>query len=141
MKTVCDTNQCAGCMACVEICPKAAVRIVDNGSWMNAAIDENKCVDCNACHRVCQQNHPAKFRSPIAWYQGWAKDVKQRQESSSGGYAAAISKAFVASGGIVCSCTFQDGQFRFVLAENQEEGQKMLFCAMGDPVSSRVSSK
>lgn len=121
MKTVCDANQCAGCMACVEICPKAAVRIEDSGFCLNAVIDEDKCVDCNACHHVCQQNHPAEFRSPISWHQGWTNDAKQRQESSSGGFATAISRAFVASGGIVCSCTFLDGQFCFAFAETKEE--------------------
>ena len=39
MKTVCALNQCAGCMACVDICPKGAVTIVDRLSAYNAVIE------------------------------------------------------------------------------------------------------
>ena len=60
MKTVCQLNQCAGCMACVDICPKGAITIEDNLAAYNAVIDENKCIGCNACHKVCQSNYPAK---------------------------------------------------------------------------------
>lgn len=121
IKTVCKLNQCTGCMACVDTCPKEAINIEDRLSAYNAIIDSNKCIGCNCCHNICQQNHPPEFRSPISWHQGWINDAKQRQESSSGGFAAAISRAFVASGGIVCSCTFHDGQFCFAFAETQEE--------------------
>lgn len=40
MKTVCTTNQCAGCMACVDICPKSAITVQDNLDSYNALIDE-----------------------------------------------------------------------------------------------------
>ena len=43
MKTVCNENQCTGCMACVDICAKNAIHIVDAIDAFNAVIDEGKC--------------------------------------------------------------------------------------------------
>lgn len=123
MKTVCDLNQCAGCMACVDVCQKGAITIVDNLSAYNAVIDTDKCVGCNACHSICQRNHPAQQVLPIKWYQGWALDSELRLRCSSGGIATAISEAFIEDGGVVCSCTFKDGQFVFAFAETKEELQ------------------
>ena len=40
MKTVCKLDQCTGCMACIDICPKDAVRIKDSLISYNAIIDE-----------------------------------------------------------------------------------------------------
>ncbi len=124
MKTVCELNQCAGCMACVDICPKGAITIEDNLAAYNALIDENKCIGCNACHKVCQSNYPAKRISPIKWYQGWAEVSDVRKHSSSGGMATAISQAFIESGGVVCSCIFLDGEFVFEFAERIQDLKK-----------------
>lgn len=45
MKTVCELNKCAGCMACVDICPKGAIEIKDSLSAYNAEIDEKNVLD------------------------------------------------------------------------------------------------
>ena len=70
MSTVCQLNQCAGCMACVDICPKSCITIKDDIEYMNAVIDDEICIKCNQCHKVCQKNHPADLRKPVKWYQG-----------------------------------------------------------------------
>lgn len=126
MKTVCELNKCAGCMACIDICPKGAIKIEDQLSVYNAVIQEDKCINCNMCHSVCQRNHPAETAEPIKWFQGWTEDVELRENCSSGGYATAISAAFIEAGGIVCSCVFRDGQFRFEFAENTVELKKFI---------------
>lgn len=121
MKTVCPKNNCVGCMACVELCPKNAIKIVDDLSSYNAVIDEEQCVNCNLCHNVCQNNADIEATRPISWKQGWALDSSVRESSSSGGAAQAIELAFVKAGGIVCSCTFSDGKFGFSFAETENE--------------------
>lgn len=126
MRTVCDKDMCAGCMACLEKCPKNCISIVDSLLAYNAVIDEEKCINCNACHEVCQTNHPAPSRVTLEWKEGWSYDSEIRKQSSSGGLASAIEKAFVADGGIVCSCAFKDGRFGFDFAENQDEVNKFV---------------
>ena len=120
LKTVCTHDLCSGCMACLEVCHKDAIRIDDSLRAYNAVIND-KCVECGACHKVCQQNNPPVAGAPVAWHQGWAKDEYVRNTGSSGGYASAIAKAFSAHGGIVCSCAFADGIFGFNIATTSEE--------------------
>ena len=121
MKTVCPKDNCVGCMACIELCPKNAIKIVDDLSSYNAVIDEEQCVNCNLCRNVCQNNTNTKVTRPIDWKQGWALDNSIRESSSSGGAAQAIELAFVKAGGIVCSCTFSSGKFGFPFAETENE--------------------
>ena len=124
MKTVCTKDNCTGCMACVESCPKNAIKIVDELDSYNAIINEEQCVNCDLCRKVCQNNRNVKFTQPIMWKQGWARDTLVRSSSSSGGVAQAIERAFVRTGGIVCSCAFEKGTFGFMFAESEKEVEK-----------------
>lgn len=117
---VCEPSQCAGCMACKDICPVNAIAVIDRLDHMDAEIDETKCISCGLCHKVCQKNHPACLQETTEVWQGWA-DEATRANSSSGGFATAIARAFIAQGGFVCSCQLQNGNFRFVLARNIKE--------------------
>ena len=63
------------------------------------------------------------LKYPILWREGWAANPEIRMKSSSGGFATAITLAFVNSGGIVYSCSFINGQFIFTSA-NSEDGVK-----------------
>lgn len=121
MNTVCERDMCAGCMACIDICPRKAITIIDSLSAYNAEIDSENCINCNACHKICQVNQKPSFRAPIKWNQGWAANASIRKASSSGGAAVAIERAFINAGGIVYSCSFNEGEFVFKKAESDEE--------------------
>ena len=124
MKTVCGKDQCAGCTACVDICTKQAIKIKDSLYAYNAVIDESRCIGCNACYSICQVNNSPVLTEPVDWKEGWAKDEYIREKSSSGGIAAELARSFVKNGGIVCSCAFQQGEFEFSFAENEEQIKK-----------------
>lgn len=38
MKTVCEINKCNGCMACVSVCNKNCIKIIDSMENMNCII-------------------------------------------------------------------------------------------------------
>lgn len=120
-KFVCEENHCVGCMACVEACPKQAIKIVDSLEAYNAVIDLQKCVDCNACHKICQNINPPSLAKPLVCVQGWSKNEKSREKSSSGGFAFEIAKKFIDQGGLVYSCTFVNGEFVFKVANTIDE--------------------
>lgn len=124
MKLVCKENQCVGCMACVEVCTKGAISIVDSKKAYNANIDEEKCINCGACKCVCPNVNPVKKNNPISWKQGWAIDETVRQMASSGGFATAISKAFTENGGYVVSAVFSDGRFIFSYTDRCDDVAK-----------------
>ena len=118
-RTVCEQDQCAGCMACVDCCPVSAITIQDSLAAYNAIIDTKKCINCNSCHRICQQNNPAEVYAPIEWKQGWASsDI--RAKSSSGGFATAIMRAFVGDNRYIAACRFVKGEFVFDITNKKE---------------------
>lgn len=124
MKTVCETDKCTGCTACVNICPHNAISIQDTMISLNAVIDKDKCVNCDACEKICHVNHPVAKLEPMKWYQGWSADSVIRSSSSSGGIAAAIEKAFVSNGGYVCSCIYSKGEFVYSTTNRPEDVKK-----------------
>lgn len=124
MKTVCEYNKCTGCMACIQKCPKAAIRLVDSLDANNMFIDANLCINCSACYKVCQVNNTPEFYETKYWLQGWHKKENIRNESSSGGAATALAMTFILNGGVVCSCTYKAREFIFEYANNVNEVKK-----------------
>ena len=124
--TVCAHDKCAGCMACVDLCPKQAITIVDSHIAYNAVIDENKWIHCNLCEKICQNNKKVNLLQPISWNQGWIKDEEVRGRSSSGGAAKALSLQFIKDGGVVISCCFQNGVFHFECAKTAIDLEKFV---------------
>lgn len=121
MKTLCESERCAGCMACADVCPHGAVTVRVEQTQCVPEIDPEKCTDCGLCRRVCQNRSQVPLREPMQWLQGWALDPAVRAKGSSGGVAGAITRAFLEKGGAVCSCTFADGRFCFRLAHTPAE--------------------
>lgn len=111
-------------MACLEICPQHAITIKTDVTKINAVINESLCINCGLCHKTCQSNKAADFHSPMEWWQGWAKNPEIRKAASSGGIATAIEQAFIQSGGLVCSCVFENGRFEFAFASKVEDVKK-----------------
>lgn len=124
MKTVCKLNQCAGCKACVDICEKNAISVVDSLAVMNAGIDEKLCVKCGACVRVCPNNSVVKMTPPWQWYQGWVDTT--RETSASGGVAAGLVESFIKNGGYVAACIFLNGEFCFDITNDLTYAKKFV---------------
>lgn len=119
--TVCPPEQCTYCGACTAVCTRNAITLTDRLRGSEAQIDSTKCVSCSACDRVCPVLHTPQKSEPIAIYQGWCTAEHLRLQGASGGVASAVAAAFIANGGVVCSCRFQNGECTFAFAETTEE--------------------
>lgn len=121
MNLVCQQDMCTGCGACVQICQHKAISIQDTFRSLNAYIDPERCVGCGLCEKTCQQNTSSVLLQPKNWYQGWSNVPEIRENSSSGGAASAIIRAFIRNNGEVCSCAFNKGRFEFRFAKNEQD--------------------
>ena len=47
-------EQCCGCKACGDVCPKKAISFKTDieGFWY-PEVDQNLCIDCKLCEKVC----------------------------------------------------------------------------------------
>jgi len=90
---------CTGCMACVGMCRVGALsmQIGDDGHGY-PTLDMEKCVRCLHCEQVCQDtrhfigSNDLHLSTP---YAVWANNDALRSQSTSGGFAAAVSKYFL----------------------------------------------
>ena len=110
-------------MACLNVCTHNAITIVDSIESYNAIIDESSCVNCNLCNRVCPNINNHELREIKYYKQGWAI-TEIRRKSSSGGVASALILSFIRNGGYVASCLFEEGEFRYVLTNDEAEAYK-----------------
>ena len=55
-RIICRENECTGCNACVNVCPKNAIstkKVLSGYFFME--IDGQKCINCGKCEKVCPQ--------------------------------------------------------------------------------------
>lgn len=89
-------NECFGCSACKQACPKNAIRMKkDTEGFLYPEIRKDLCIDCKKCHAVCAaENMPIK-NQPWQAFAGYSIESEKRRSSASGGAFYAITKAAV----------------------------------------------
>lgn len=105
-----EKEQCCGCRACSNICPKQAIRFeADEYGFYYPIIDQNKCIDCKKCISVCDfQNRHMKKNSPTKVFAAQHKNTDMLMKSSSGGVFGALADCIIEQGGVVFGCVFND---------------------------------
>ena len=54
MIRIINKEDCCGCSACVSICPKTAIRFIqDSEGFDYPHVDVDKCVECGLCEKIC----------------------------------------------------------------------------------------
>lgn len=95
-----DNSSCCGCAACVDICPKNAISVIeDKNGYYSIYIDNKVCIDCKLCEKRCHilqqksllRNDPLKANS----YAGWSKDNEIIKHAATGGVFTEIAKDFL----------------------------------------------
>lgn len=105
---------CAGCGACVNICPNDTLEITLNQSgFLTPKESKGECVQCNLCVEICPAiNRCSKEVSQYSEAYGcFISDQDERQRSASGGAFMALAKAVIDKGGIVYGAAF-DANYR-----------------------------
>lgn len=99
---ICKKEECYGCYACKNICPKNAIELVeDNWGYIYPKIDEKKCINCGKCKKICKKNNSTNCNISKECFSAYSYDDDVHKTSSSGGVAYEISKNIIKNNGIV----------------------------------------
>lgn len=122
-------EDCCGCSACYNVCPKEAIKMSeDSEGFLYPQIDDDRCVECGLCKKVCsfQQYCDTKHSYEQKYFAMRSNAPQVLKESSSGGMFSVLSDVFLAQAGIVCGVIF-DSQFmvKTIATDQKEERDKM----------------
>lgn len=99
---LCDIENCTGCEACYNVCPKNAISFKKNKYGFGyPVINDNKCINCGICNKSCPQINAINREKTKEVYASLAIDDKVRNFSSSGGIFTLISEYILKNNGIV----------------------------------------
>lgn len=97
------TENCYGCGACVNICPRDTIHMEPNEEgFLYPVIDEAECIDCGKCKKVCPIYTDIRVeKAEQSYFAVKHKDMDVIENSSSGGVFTALADAVRDKGGII----------------------------------------
>ena len=128
MEIICPKEKCTGCSACMNVCPKGAITMIEHEplGHIYPVIDNTKCIDCHLCEKTCPVNSPVSLQKPLDAYAAISRDYDDLMSSSSGGAASVFSHVIVEHGGVVYGCVQQNYKnIRHERIERKEELYKL----------------
>ena len=105
-----EKNECCGCSACSNICPKNAITMAaDEKGFAYPKISADRCIECGLCKKVCTitNHHTSEIQTQHA-YAIKHKDDKIRKASSSGGAFYEIALKVINDGGMVYGAAYDE---------------------------------
>ena len=109
MNVIVEPEKCCACRACVQVCHKKAIDVVnDIYGYETIRIDESLCVDCGACKKVCPMLNEFKSKVHLECGSAYAKDFDTKYNGSSGGLFGTFAKYMIENNGIVYAAAFDE---------------------------------
>ena len=102
-------EDCCGCGACAQICPKSCISMTaDNEGFLYPHINMSDCVQCGLCEKACNILHRREEHAPLKVLAAINHDEKIRKQSSSGGIFHILAENVINKGGIVFGARFDE---------------------------------
>lgn len=110
MINIINKEDCCGCEACVQICPKTCISLsLDTEGFYYPVVDTSVCVDCGLCDKTCPViNQPKQSTYDVKAYAVINKDKEVLDSSSSGGAFTALANEVIKNKGIVFGAVFDE---------------------------------
>lgn len=106
-----NKENCCGCTACKNICPKGAIEMVpDEEGFLYPKVNHDKCIKCGLCKKVCPILNKQVFNTfeqKAFIFQNKKEQV--RKDSTSGGFYSSLGEYVISNGGIVFGAAFDKG--------------------------------
>lgn len=97
-----NKQDCCGCSACVQRCPKQCISLhEDDEGFLYPQVGLDTCIDCGLCEKVCPVLHQAEECVPLEVFAAKNPNEKIRMESSSGGIFTLLAEQTIEAGGVV----------------------------------------
>ncbi len=110
MVTLIEKNECCGCGACENICPKNLITMkADSEGFLYPEVDRSRCIGCGQCETVCPVKQDIGLKTKNRVYGAQNTDERVRQQSSSGGIFYLLAKKHLEGGGVVAGAAFDEG--------------------------------
>ncbi len=106
-----NKENCSGCTACYNICPKKCIEMrQDEEGFLYPEVDKEKCVNCGLCEKICplKQKKVEDDEKKVEFYVMTNKNNKIKKESTSGGIFSVFAKKIIEEKGIVFGAVFND---------------------------------
>ena len=104
---LCDTKKCTGCFACMNACPRDAIHVSEDRYGKTIPqIDAVKCVNCGLCRKACPELNVPALHEPLSCLAAWTNVPEDREKSTSGGVATALSRVIMKENGAVFGCAY-----------------------------------
>lgn len=124
MEQIVEKNKCSGCTACMTICPKRAIEMVEDcDGFKYPVINQEKCIDCGLCKRACPVLNTKENLSLNECYVGYNKDDESlMNNASSGSIFELVANYILEQNGIVVGAAFdKDNKLIHVAVEKKED--------------------
>lgn len=109
MKVYQKKAACCGCGACMEICPKQAIRMVqDQEGFLYPKVEKSRCIHCGKCGEICPMRKKGKISDENLYMGAQAKDGQLRYSGSSGGIFSVLAQYILAHQGIVYGAGYDE---------------------------------
>lgn len=125
-----DKEKCTGCNACLEICPKLAIKMIIEEGFRYPQIDIDKCVECHLCEKVCPALNRTinnNIEKPMV-YAAWSKNEEIRSKCTSGGMCYELSRYVMSVGGYVAGVVWSEGykNAQYIITNSMEDLDKLM---------------
>lgn len=117
-----EKNECCGCEACANICPKKAISMIeDEYGFIYPKINHNQCIECHLCEKVCNFQTRTEYSDEHKAYAAVTKNQKILMNSTSGGIFTTIALQFIKDGGYVAGSIYDDNFNVVHIVSNKNE--------------------
>lgn len=132
MIKIASKNQCCGCCACGDICPKQAISYEKDieGFWY-PKVDETRCIDCGLCEKACPIKNIAQlkkndYEKPVRTIAAVNKNMRVRWNSTSGGAYTALAEGMLERGGYISGAVYdKDFSVKSIVTNNPNDLEQL----------------